>query len=89
MVIRKIAESLGGTVDWDPSGGYIRINKGDKNILLQIDNNVALVNLAHVNLDVPARLKGGRTLVPLRFIAETFGLIVNWDSVRNEINIRS
>ena len=38
-------------------------------------------------MDTQPTLKDGRTLVPIRFIAETFGANVNWDSDKREITI--
>ncbi|MCL6639000.1 MAG: copper amine oxidase N-terminal domain-containing protein [Firmicutes bacterium] len=84
--IRKIAEALGAQVDWDP-GGYVRINKDDQYILLQVDRNVALVNYEHKYLDVPPKVINGRTLVPLRFVAEAFGLNVGWDGGTQTVRI--
>lgn len=86
--IRKIAEALGAQVDWDPSG-YVRINKDDQDILLQVDRNVALVNYEHKYLDVPPKVVNGRTLVPLRFVAEAFGLNVGWDGGTQTVRIDS
>ena len=31
-------------------------------------------------MDSPPVISGGRTLVPIRFISESLGLVVNWDS---------
>lgn len=48
-------------------------------IQLQIDSNIAIVNGEEVTLDTAAEITDSRTIVPLRFIAETFGLKVDWD----------
>jgi len=45
---------------------------------ITIDSNVAQVNGEAVELDVPAMLHNARTMVPLRFIAETLGAEVDW-----------
>lgn len=87
--IRKIVESLGGQVDWD-STGYIRItDKNDHYIVLIPDSDVALVDYQHVNLDVPARIIDGRTMVPLRFLGEAFGLKIDWDANKKTVAIKS
>ena len=46
---------------------------------LGIDSNQAKVNGQEVILDVPATIIEGRTLVPVRFIAESTGQQVDWD----------
>lgn len=76
--IRKIVESMGGTVNWYEDG-TIDIEKDGTYITLFIDYQTALVDGEPVYLDVPPRVVDGRTLVPLRFVAETFGLSVDWD----------
>lgn len=40
-----------------------------------------------VNIGVPAEINCGRTYVPLRFLAETFGLEVDWDDEKETVNI--
>lgn len=86
--IRKIVESMGGTVDWY-EGGYIDIQKDGRNIYLSIDLPVALVDNEPVSLDVPPRIINNRTLVPLRFVAETFGLKVEWDESTSSVYLNN
>jgi hypothetical protein len=40
-----------------------------------------------INFDVPPVIKEGRTLVPVRAIAESLGAIVNFDSTTNTVTI--
>ena len=42
-----------------------------------------MVNDKEVKLDAPARLEEARTLIPLRFVAETFGFTVDYVRVGN------
>ena len=57
-------------------------------IELWIGNKTAKVNLKDVKLDVaPVIVSPGRTMVPLRFISETFGSSVNWDGATRKITI--
>lgn len=86
--IRKIVESMGGTVDWY-EGGYIDIQKDGRNIYLSIDLPAALVDNEPVYLDVPPRIINDRTLVPLRFVAETFGLRVEWDQSTSSVYLNN
>ena len=77
--VRKIFETLGATVDYDDATRTVISRKGDLIIVMQIDNNVMFVNSAPVQLQVPAREVGGRTLVPLRAIGDAMGVDVAWD----------
>jgi len=40
-----------------------------------------------VPIDVPATVVNGRTLVPLRFVAENFGVEVNWNANTQTVTI--
>lgn len=46
------------------------------------------VNEERVNYDVKPRIINGRTMVPLRFTAESFGGIVDWSPWSNKVTIK-
>ncbi len=46
-----------------------------------------LVNGEPIRLDVPSRIVEGRTLVPIRFVAETFGCDVFWEQETKKVTI--
>jgi hypothetical protein len=50
-------------------------------IRMQLGTTVALVNSTPVTLSVAPFTTNGFTLVPLRFLAETFGITPQWDGV--------
>jgi hypothetical protein len=87
--IRFIAEAFGADVQWDSSTKSVRIYLNSKNIkiILQINNKISYVNENKVILDVPPLIKDGRTFVPIRFIAESFGAEVKWDGNLKKITI--
>jgi len=58
-----------------------------KTIKLVVDSTTAEVNGEEVTLDVPPTVMNGRTLVPLRFIAESFGAEVGWDGETRTITL--
>lgn len=57
------------------------------NIELKIGQKTALIDGRQVELDVPPKIENGRTLVPLRFIAENLGYEVEWDQLTQTIYI--
>ncbi|HIW33527.1 MAG TPA: hypothetical protein IAA29_12150 [Candidatus Paenibacillus intestinavium] len=78
---RKIFETLGFDVEW--IGGKTQKAIGKKaglTIELTINSNKAVVNGKTIELDVPAQLHQGRTLVPLRFLSENSGYHVYFSS---------
>lgn len=78
LPIRAIVEELGGTVEWEAKTSNISIKLNDKSIKIGINNKNAVVNDKDVQLDVPPMIQNGRTLVPVRFIAENLGFKVDW-----------
>ena len=85
--IREITEALGADVLWDNEKKTALISMNDKNIKLQIGSSIVFVNDEKTKIDknsVPALVdyidaKGTKTMVPLRFLSETFGYDVSWD----------
>jgi len=76
---RDVFEELGARVDWDPSTRHIYIEYKEYFILLQIDNSVALLNDAPALMDIFPQIINGRTMIPVRFVAESLGFLVDWD----------
>lgn len=95
--IREITEKLGADVKWDGKDESIKITLNGDVINMQIDNPNVTVNDKEIALDKAQApqlalynkpRKETKTMVPLRFISETFGYNVDWnnDKVRAEIS---
>ena len=87
--LRFISERLGCKVTWVAKSRGIIITQGKREIRLAIGSQTALVNGKEQFVDQPPRIDAqtGRTLVPLRFIAQTLGNTVLWDGKRRKITI--
>ena len=85
--MRKIFESMGAEVDWNGDIQTITSTKDATVIVMQIDNLVISVSGEEIVLDVPPRLIAGRTLVPVRAVAEGLGADVEWDSNTQTVRI--
>lgn len=86
--MRAIFEALGATVAWDGGSQRITGRLNETEVVLRINDNRATVNNALVSIDVPAKLINGRTLVPLRFVGESLGASVEWDSAAQSVKIQ-
>ncbi|RXT04593.1 hypothetical protein EIZ39_20185 [Ammoniphilus sp. CFH 90114] len=75
---KSILEALGAEVEWDGATRTVTIT-GDKSMVLQIDSKIVTVDGVEYTLDVPAQIINGKTMVPIRFIGESFGAEVQWD----------
>ena len=78
--MRFLFEQMGADVEWIESTGTAVVTQGSDTISFSIDNINAEVNGAIKPMDVPARLIGGKTMIPLRFLSEELGYTVDWDS---------
>ena len=83
--MRKIFEVLGATVDWDGNTQKITAKKQDTTVTMQINSDALSINGNTIALDVPPQLVDGRTLVPVRAIAESFNIHVSWDEVYKNV----
>ena len=93
LPIRYVAEPLGAAVGWDPGPRRVRITHQAKIIDLWIGRNRAEINGAGKQIDPnnaavnPVILPPGRTMLPLRFIAEELGALVDWDPGLRRVTI--
>lgn len=85
--LRPIFEALGVQLTWQAETKTIIGTKGNINIVLKIGDRQALKGTEVITLDVPPQILYGRTLVPLRFIAESMGTYVSWDGEKKVVRI--
>jgi hypothetical protein len=85
--MRYIFEALGAEVSWNEAEQSVRAEKEGTELRLQIGASAARVNGAEILLDTAPVIRGGRTLVPIRFIAESLGARVDWDAERRTVVI--
>lgn len=77
--LRAIFEALDADVTWDNATQTASAQKAGTTVQVTIDNTTAYVNGRAQTLDVPAKLIGGRTMVPARFVSESLDARVLWD----------
>jgi len=75
---RAIAEALDADVDWDADSNTVTVTKDGKVVKLKIGSKKALVNGEEVTLDVAPEVYNNRTLIPLRFLAESLDTEVDY-----------
>jgi peptidoglycan endopeptidase LytE len=86
--LRPVAEQMGYRIDWSMDGADVRLTlqNNDRVMKLKSGSAAAEVNGKQVTMPSPALLKDGHVFVPVRFISESFGYMVQWDN-RNGIAI--
>jgi hypothetical protein len=85
--LRFIAEAFNVDVEWIANIKSIRLVRGDTMIVMQIDSTVVYINERKVTIDAPPVIRNGRTLVPVRFIAENIGYDVEWFAYTKVIKV--
>ncbi|HEY3366009.1 MAG TPA: stalk domain-containing protein [Symbiobacteriaceae bacterium] len=85
--LRGVFETMGATVDWNADALRATVRLRGHQVAVFIGSRTAWVNGSQKTLDVAPRLIGGRTMVPLRFIAEAFGLEVGWEDRQRAVII--
>ncbi len=83
--MRPIFEALGMELTWNPATRTITAVKEGYRLTMTLDSNHADLNGRQVQLARPAESINGHTVVPLRFVSETTGAFVHWNSVGREI----
>jgi len=77
--VRAVTEALGASVDWNGATRSVTITRGNSTIIMTIDSDIATVDAVTTTLDVAPILINDTTMLPIRFIAESFDLDVEWD----------
>lgn len=87
LPMRYVAYAVGigdNSIQWDAEKNTAYFAKPDptgqlKIVAVTIGQNYIMVGNEKKSIDAPAELKNGRTMLPLRAVAEAFGCEVKWD----------
>jgi len=86
--IRYATEPMGAILSWQGgSNATAYIYKDNITVTLPIGKKEASINGISCTLDSPAVIKNGRTMVPIRFLAEGMGASVAWEGTTKTITI--
>jgi hypothetical protein len=92
LPIRYVVTPLGATVSWDAAQQMVTVTLGSNTIQLVIGQSSATVNGAATPIDstnpaVTPVIIDGRTMLPLRFIAESLGCQVDWNQAQQLVTV--
>ncbi len=87
LPVRAVVEEIGGAVKWEEETQTAILTYGDNEILLTIDSPTAYLNGEPRTLDVAPALINDRTMLPIRFIAESFDFDVAWSEQTQTVTI--
>jgi hypothetical protein len=85
--LRGVFEKMGADVDWNQADQMVMARKGETKVELRINNTQAFVNGQAMMVQNPPVMVGGSTMVPIRFISESLGALVDWDETAGLVSI--
>lgn len=85
--LRSVAEALGAEIAWNADTQTVTLSTDSTTVNIQINKAAYRVNNAAKTMDTAAVIENGRTMVPLRVIAEALGATVSYDSNTKTITI--
>ena len=86
--MRAIYEALGATVEWNIVTNTASGTKNGIVVEFTIGEPKVYVNMNAKVIDAPAVIINDRTLVPVRALAEGFGIDVKWDSTKHTVFLK-
>lgn len=87
LPVRAFVEGIGGTVEWNDADKMAVLAYNDNEIKLTINSASAYLNNEVTELDVTPVIINDRTMLPIRFIAESFGYTVLWSQESQTVTI--
>ena len=85
--VREVTEAIGAKVEWIEETQTARISKGNTTIKLPVDSDIAYINGEKVQLDTETELINKKTMIPVRFVSENFGMNVLWDDSTRTVHL--
>lgn len=85
--IRKTAESLGLSIDWNSKTETLTFTRDAVTIAHTMRSDIVYVNGNPVRFDTKSINKNNRTLMPVRMLAESIGADVKWDDTKRSVYI--
>lgn len=87
--VRAIIEAFGGNADWDPQKNSIVLSMDGITMRLKTEESIAYINSEPKTMYTAPTVINGRTMLPVRFVAEGFNLGVAWEQDEKRVTIIS
>ncbi len=87
--MREIFEALGAEISWDDATKTVTSSKDDTEIKITIGSRAVFKNGAEDTLLAAPVIVDDFTMVPLRFVSESFGCEVDWNGNTKTVTINS
>ncbi len=84
---RDIFEKLGAEVLWNAENEQVTVNYGNMQIILYINNVTAYKNGIAEKMPIAPKIINAKTMIPVRYVAESLGFGVDFDPATDTIFI--
>jgi len=88
--VRHLAAALGvptAGIRWSAATRTVTLKKGGTTVVLVPGKRVITINGRTRKIDAATVLKGGRTYIPARYVAQAFGYDVAWDALTKSVTV--
>ncbi|MBB6669596.1 copper amine oxidase N-terminal domain-containing protein [Cohnella nanjingensis] len=85
--LRTVSTLLQAVVDWNAKTKQVSIYAPGHTVKLTLGQKTVQHNGQALPMTTPAQLKDGSVYVPIRFIAQTLGATVDWQSAKRTVSI--
>lgn len=85
--LRAVAEAFGGNVSWDGEKRSVTVGMHGESMEFVIDSPIVYNNGTAKMMDVAPIVLNGRTMLPVRYMAEGFDLGVAWEGTTKTVTV--
>ena len=85
--VAGVFQALGFSTEWNPDTQQVTITRNADTVIVTVGSNTFATNFVPHNLDVPAQIIGGRTMLPIAPVLRSVGYEVNWNDVTRTVAI--
>jgi hypothetical protein len=91
LPLRFVANAVGvadNNIMWNAADQSVILIKGDRVVKLVIGSNTMLINGVAMTIDVaPELVDPGRTMLPIRWVAQALSCIITWDAATQTVTV--
>ncbi|AJY77600.1 copper amine oxidase [Paenibacillus beijingensis] len=88
LPLRFVSDSIGGSIMFENASKRVSVLRAGKLVEMTIGSKDVINNGTRLEAQRAPIVQGGRTLVPIRLVAEQLGLKVTWDQTTKKITIQ-
>ncbi len=85
--MKAIFEAMGATITWDANTKTVYANCNGKTLEMTVGKDYAILDGEVLSILTPAQIVNGYTMVPVRIIAQSFGVEPGWDEATRSVTI--